>query len=356
MSDLHGGNVAAYRLEHPGRPVLDFSANINPLGLPEGVRRALTGSAGDCEHYPDPRCRALRGALSRFEGVPEDWILCGNGASDLICRIAWALRPGTALLPAPTFSEYGRALEAAGCEVRHHPLREGEGFAVGGDFAEAVRGAEIVFLCNPGNPTGALVAPAVLEAVLRRCAESGATLVVDECFLGFVEGAKSRSMKRRLGDYGGLIVLRAFTKLFAMPGLRLGYALCSDGELLARLDRAGPPWSVSAPAQSCGIAAVGEAEYLAETARYVPRWRAELSEGLAGLGCRVYPAAANYVFFRGRPGLEAELLREGILLRSCANFRGLKEGYYRAAVRTAEENAVLLEALGGLSPAEADEL
>lgn len=341
----HGGDITSFQKEYPDTPVYDFSANINPLGLPGGIRDALTGSLDQYMQYPDPQCRNLRAALGEYEGVPPEWIICGNGASDLISRIAWSLRPEEALLPAPTFAEYERALEAAGCEVHRHILREENGFLLDDSFPEAIREVGVVFLCNPNNPTGALTDPELIVAAQQHCRATGATLVIDECFLDFAQDGEQYSMKRYLKEMDNLVILRAFTKIFAIPGLRLGYALSSNKRLLEAMEKAGPLWNVSVPAQLCGVAATKETGYLAETRRQLPVWREQLSQGLAALGCTVFPSAANYVFFHTRAGLVADLRPKGILLRDCANFSGLADGYYRAAVRTQRENAVLLDAI-----------
>lgn len=342
MSHIHGGDLTTFRQQFPDTPVLDFSANINPLGLPQGVKDALVGGMEAYTHYPDPQNRALRQALSAYEGVKEEWILPGNGASDIICRIAWSLRPKKALLLAPTFAEYERSLVAAGCGLVYHDLREEDGFVLTDVLLEQIDGVDLVFLCNPNNPTGALIPFPLLANILAKCRETGAILAVDECFLDFTEDCEAATMKRLLASADNLLILRAFTKIFAMPGLRLGYLLCSNRTLLNQLESAGPLWNVSVPAQLCGIAAVGETAYLAELRRQLPVWRAQLASGLEELGCRVYPGAANYLLFRAREGLAADLRPRGILLRECANFRGLSPEFYRAAVRAREENSILL--------------
>lgn len=344
MEQLHGGDLTTYRENYPSTPILDFSANLNPYGLPEGIRRALAECADDCIHYPDPQCRALRSALAEFEQTPAEWILCGNGAADLIYRIAYALRPQEALIPAPTFVEYERALSAAGCTAKYHQLAESGGFALDASILPHI-GPGIVFLCNPNNPTGLLADPGLLDAVLARCEQTGAVLVVDECFLDFIDSPDAHTCKRHLQSAGNLIILKAFTKLFAIPGLRLGYLLCGNPELLARIEGAGPPWSVSVPAQQCGVAATAESAYLAKTRCGLPAMRRQLFEGLARLGFSVLPGQANFLFFRAQPGLVEALHPLGILLRDCSSMRGLGPGWYRTAVRTPEENAALLSAL-----------
>ena len=183
---VHGGDWMGYR-ERFGRDALDFSANVSPLGLPEGVAQAIRDALPLADRYPDPLCRTLRAALSRAEGVPQEHILCGNGAADLIFRLALAAKPRTALVTAPTFAEYATALETAGCTVERHFLREENDFAVAKDLLNAVHpGTNMVFLCQPNNPTGQLAEPALVEALLRRCEAVGAVLAVDECFLDFL--------------------------------------------------------------------------------------------------------------------------------------------------------------------------
>ncbi|WP_294830290.1 aminotransferase class I/II-fold pyridoxal phosphate-dependent enzyme, partial [uncultured Gemmiger sp.] len=179
MELVHGGDWAGYRAEF-GCDALDFSANVSPLGLPAGVAAAITNALPTADRYPDPLCRELRAALAGAEGVPADWILCGNGAADLIFRLALAVRPRRALLPAPTFAEYEAALQTVGCAVQRVFLREENEFAVTEEFIDAVTPeTDIVFLCQPNNPTGQVTPPALVERLVRRCAECGAVLVVD---------------------------------------------------------------------------------------------------------------------------------------------------------------------------------
>ena len=186
MQLVHGGDWAGYRAQY-GQDALDFSANVSPLGLPEGVAKAITAALTTADRYPDPLCRALRAKLAVHEKMPAEQILCGNGAADLIFRLVWAAKPRTALLPAPTFAEYAAALETAGCTVRRHFLREDEDFAVTEAFVSAVdEDADMVFLCQPNNPTGQLTPLPLVEALLHRCEACGALLVVDECFLDFL--------------------------------------------------------------------------------------------------------------------------------------------------------------------------
>ncbi len=343
---IHGGDLVSAREQTGCSSLLDFSANVNPLGLPDSVRSAVIQGLEQNTTYPDPLCRDLRRALSRYEQVPEGYILCGGGASDLIFRLAYALRPKRALLLAPTFAEYHLALAEVGCLCSYHSLREEEGFLPRPSLIQEAASCDLVLLCNPNNPTGALIDPALMNWVLEACIRTGAVLAVDECFLDFLPQEEEHTLKAKLEHYDRLIILRAFTKIFAMPGLRLGYALSSGAELLRRMDQAGPAWNVSVPAQLAGIAAAEEWDYLQQTRTLIATERAWLQTALAALGLTVYPGAANYLLFRCRKhDLAAKMARQGVLIRDCSNYRGLEPGYFRVAVRGRTENTALVRAM-----------
>lgn len=346
MELVHGGDWAGYRAEF-GCDALDFSANVSPLGLPAGVAAAIINALPTADRYPDPLCRELRAALAGAEGVPADWILCGNGAADLIFRLALAVRPRRALLPAPTFAEYEAALQTVGCAVQRVFLREENEFAVTEKFIDAVTPeTDIVFLCQPNNPTGQVTPPALVERLVRRCAECGAVLVVDECFLDFLPDRDAWTAKQFLRDAPHLIILKAFTKLYAMAGVRLGYALCGDAALLEKMRGAGQPWAVSSLAQAAGLAALQETAYAGAVRALIAEQRPRMAAGLRALGLRVMDGQANYLLFRATPDFGEKLRRRGAVVRSCANYPGLDAAWYRTAVRTAEENTRLLQIMG----------
>ncbi len=341
---VHGGDI--YGLN---RPVTDFSANGNPLGLPEGVQNAVKGCMDACARYPDPYCRELVKSLAGFERVRAEQILCGNGAADLIFRLALAVKPQKALLPAPTFSEYEQALHTVGCKISYAELREEKGFRPDKSFLEGiVPGISMVFFCNPNNPTGIAASKEFVLDIAKQCQKIGALLVVDECFQLFLDNPELTSVVPLLDDFRNVLVLKAFTKIFGMPGLRLGYCISSNRTLLDTMRECGQPWAVSVPAQAAGIAAVNEGEYLEETRRLIPEEREFLRNGLKKLGVICYASEANYLFFKvpGDLSLKERLLEEGFLIRSCGNYPGLTGEYYRIAVRTRQENVRLLEAMG----------
>ena len=298
----HGGDV--YGALAGGQPEpLDFSANISPLGLPEGVRRSLAERADEFTRYPDPHCRMLRAALSEKHGILPGHIVCGAGSADLIFRAARALRPRRALVTAPAFSEYGRAAAEAGAEVSHYPLSY-PGFAITEGMREAVTGTDLAFLCNPNNPTGVLTPRETIRGILLACEKAGAVLIVDECFMDLVDDPGAFTAEPLLTGHDNLIILKAYTKTYAMAGLRLGYALCGSASVAGRIAETGPPWSVSAPAQIAGVSALKETAYLGELRAIVQKERGRLKAGLAAIGTEVLGGSANYVFFRieGQPG------------------------------------------------------
>ena len=342
---VHGGDWAGFAAEYGAMP-LDFSANVSPLGVPDGVRRAIEQAAAQADRYPDPLCRALRAAIAQKEAVPPEHILCGNGAVDLIFRAVLARKPRKALVTAPSFAEYAAALETVDCEIIRYALMEERDFRLEEDFLQAITpDVDMVFLCQPNNPTGLTSPRELLLHIAARCRDFGTLLVLDECFTDFLDASEAHSLKGELERFPNLLILQAFTKLYAMAGVRLGYALCADTALLEALAKAGQPWAVSSLAQAAGIAALGETDYVQQLRRLIGEERPWLLGELTALGLRVIPGEANYLLFACARPLTLPLRQRGILIRSCANYPGLDERWYRVAVRTHEENQHLVAAL-----------
>ena len=347
MELIHGGDWAGFEREY-GTQALDFSANVSPLGLPERVYAAAITALETAERYPDPLCRELRAALADFHGVGMEKIVCGNGAADLIYRLCRVLRPKRAALFVPGFAEYALALRAEGCEPVELLLPEAADYCLTPDVAARVpEDCELLFLCNPNNPTGRLTERETLRALLRRCREQKTALVVDECFLDFCDCPSAHSLIGALGEETQLVILKAFTKTYAMAGLRLGYALCGSAALAERLQACGQPWAVSGVAQAAGLAALKETDYVNQLRALISSERRRMAAALTALGLRVIPGEANFLLFYAEdPALCSKLRARGILLRGCGNYTGLSANWYRAAVRTEKENDRLLESLG----------
>lgn len=295
--------------------------------------------------YSDPYCRRLVQAIAAHEQVPASYVLCGNGAADLIYAYCAALRPRTAVEPAPTFAEYGLGLAQVGCRVTPYFLHQAENFDVDEGFLPFLeeKKPEAVFLCTPNNPTGRLLPLPLLEWILQGCAAWGARVFLDECFLDLTEDGVSA--KALLAAHPELLILKAFTKSYGMAGIRLGYCLCADSALLHSMASASQPWNVSSLAQSAGVAALTEQDFLQRTRSLVHTERRWLTDNLTALGFWVCPSQANYLLFRGPRGLREGLLRQGIAIRGCENYSGLDDGWYRIAVRPHEENEALITAI-----------
>ncbi len=341
MNYTHGGDIYSREIE------LDFSANLNPLGIPEAVRRAA--AEADFSRYPDPRCSALVRAISEYEKIPAERIVCGNGAADLIYRIVNAVRPERALICSPTFSEYEKAVIERGGKVELHPLSEENGFALNEDILPKITpDIGMLFLCSPNNPAGNTIAPALMERILQRCCVTGTAAVVDECFLDFAENGEGLSAKQRLNER--VIVLKAFTKICAMAGLRLGYAIFGDKALAEQVLGSGQPWAVSSPAQAAGIAAaevLAGTDHLERTRVLVAQEREYLTRELTRRGVKVFPSEANFLLLKSDQckDLEKILAEKKIAIRSCADYHGLDGRFFRIAVRTRQENERLINAI-----------
>lgn len=350
MDLIHGGDAYSFMLEHGSAP-LDFSANCNPLGVPRGVREAIRTAAATADAYPDPLCRELCAAIAKSVDLQPSQILCGNGAADIIYRLALARRPKRAILAVPTFLEYELALRLVGCDVIHFPLQKEDGFKLGEQILDLIdQDVDVLFLCNPNNPTGLTVEPALLKRILEATRRSKTLLVVDECFNGFLAEPQLHSLRSLIPTYRNLLVLDAFTKLYGMAGVRLGYCLCSDEELLTLMLDSGAPWSVSSVAQAAGIAALQESTYLLKMRALIRGEKVYLCNNLLRCGINTIGSEANYLFFYTElPDLKKRLGEKGLLIRDCSNYPGLTEGYYRIAVRTREENERLMHEISSLA-------
>lgn len=335
----HGG-------DHYGEEIcLDFSANTNPYGTPRSIQEAVSSGLEQLHRYPDPFCRDLVQAIAAFESVPEGCILCGNGAAELIYSYCEAQAPKKAAELAPAFSEYSLALGRAGCQICRYPLSQEKDFILDrGIFAFLEKTEpQILFLCNPNNPTGQLIPPALLEELLSYCGEKNIGLFVDECFLDL--SSQGKSLTPLLSAHPHLFLLKAFTKSYGMAGVRLGYGMTADPSLLQRMASTVQPWNVSSLAQRAGVAALQEQDFLRRTRETVAEERVWLKERLEALGLWVCPSVTNYLLFSGPKALHQALKAHHIAIRNCDNYPNLSPGWYRIAVRLHEENERLISAL-----------
>lgn len=365
---MHGGNIYGNEIEY------DFSVNLNPLGPPKSVQDALVAALNHVEEYPDPEYRELRRGLANYWQLAEEQIVPGNGASELIPGIIRTLSPKTCMVTAPCYSGYETALNAAAPSSRIHriPLRAEDDFTLPENICQEIARVKpnLLILTNPNNPNGKRISANRLREIADACRMAGTVLLVDECFLALSGGDEDSLIHRIRSEELSAVVLRAFTKTFAIPGVRLGYAVCA-GPMAERIRRQLPEWNLSVFAQYAGLAALeavtretstretsalgtvtlgtaaGEtSNYMAASVEMIAREREFLSDELEKLGYRVFPSDANYILFQSRDReLHRKLLDKGILIRDCRDYHGLTAGFYRTAVRTRRENTALLRCL-----------
>ena len=372
---VHGGDIYRRSVD------LDYSVNINPLGMPPEVLSAAKRGVELSTAYPDWQQAALREELVTFldrklsdsaawyartkteafarplrTHMDPRYITFGNGAADLIHRLMQVLRPSEVIVAAPSFSEYSSAAARAGARIHRIPLQEADDFAftvrTEEAFLQAIANAsagDAVFLCNPNNPDGNVLQRAPLLRLSEACEKKGVYLIADECFLPFLHTEAKYTMLPYLSVLPHLVVLRAFTKIYGMPGLRLGYMLTACAALTEAVRHTMTPWEINLPAQLAGAAALQERDFTERTRELVRTERAFLVSALPTLPyvSKVYVPVtdANFILFRteeGAPDLKALLLSQGVLLRACGNYEGLDRHFYRICVRTRKENDELL--------------
>jgi adenosylcobyric acid synthase len=348
LSALHGGNL--YRLSaESGRPsgeIIDFSANINPLGPPEWLRPLISSQIHMLAHYPDPECTQLMEAAALRYGVPGDEILFGNGSSEIIHCLTRIIDAKHAVITTPSYSDYAQASRLAGLNVASSPLRRDRGFALDtGELETRLQDDEIVFIGQPNNPTGTIVKTGLLRELAGR--HPGTTFIIDEAFADFVSDMESIIVDRPMN----VVVLRSLTKFYAIPGLRLGCAI-GEADLVQRAKRHLPPWSVNTLAQAVGTMALADRDYAIRSRELVDSGRNQLINELGNIpGIELYEGKANFLLARINLGdidaheLARRLIKEGIAIRVCDNFEGLDNRFFRVAVRTEAENALLIRSM-----------
>ena len=338
MVNEHGGNIYLNDI------IYDFSANINPLGLPENVKNALVNSIDMWDKYPDPYCTELTEKLSAKIGVAPENIVCGNGAADLVYRVIYTFKPKTAVICTPSFSEYEKALNEVGSKIITYNLSEENNFILGEKILDILdKNIDMLILASPNNPTGKIISPEILEKICRKCSENNIIFLCDECFMDFVKYDEKFTARNFLNE--NVIVLKAFTKIYSMAGLRLGYAIFDDPEKAVLVKQTGQFWSVSTPAQIAGIAALDEDNYVKNTLEIIEKERDFLQNEFLKLNIKIFSSDANFILFKCNFPLDDMLLKEKILIRNCGNFKGLNDKFFRIAVRSHNENTVLISAL-----------
>lgn len=322
----------------------DFSVNINPLGPPAFIRENWENYFQYIEDYPDPHARELIHSISLKEQLPEEMILAGNGAAQLIFLLGEMLRGEEVLIVEPAFSEYKEALRAFGAAISSLVLDERTGWDLDDRIFPAMRGKKAVFLCSPNNPTGKMYSRDMMLQVINAAAEAGTFIICDEAFLDFAEHAPS--FAPYITRYPNIIVLKSVTKMYSLAGLRLGYVLAAP-PIAAKLLAKQPHWSVNALAQVIGASCMEDSTHASKTRNYVSEERIRVTSELRKTGFTVYPSSVNFYLIDApqKEGLYRFLLKKGIVARHTENFNGLDGDYLRFSVKTEEENDLLVHAL-----------
>lgn len=344
---MHGGDIYRNTIQ------FDFSVNLNPLGVPSEVQWVLTEAALHANKYPDIFHERLINETAELFGISSNKIIYGNGASELIMAICHCFTPKKALLLAPCFSGYEYALNGAApdCKVIQYHLSEENDFELHHSFLETiiVEKPDILFLTNPNNPNGKLIDNHLLTEIVKTCRDLKITLVVDECFLPLTGKDSSQSLIPSISGQGNVIILRAFTKTFAIPGVRIGYAICSKSTIAEAIKLHLPEWNLSIFAQMAGVECLHHQEYLKDAVRVVEDERSYLTRELKKMGAKVFSSDVNFILFKCKErDLNSKLLDYRILVRDCSDYEGLSKGFYRICIKEHSENEGLINALNDI--------
>ena len=336
--------------EYGDDTLIDFSVNTNSLGIPRAVKENINAIADISGVYPDPECNQLTACLSKKYNVPATHILCGNGADDLLYRLVFAVKPKRAIIVEPTFEEYQCALKLVNCDVLHYTLSEADGFELDEKILSIIQtDCDMLFLCNPNNPTGQIVSKPLVEKILDCCVKNNIIAVIDECFIEFLPQWRDYSAKSLTTKYENLVVIDAFTKTHALAGFRLGFCISSNTDLLSRMYSYGQSFSVSTPAQFAGLCALMDETYMQKTYQVLLSERNWLFGELEKLPLIVFSSKGNFLLFKSPiKNMRQELLERGIKVRDCSHFYGLSSAFCRIAVRKRSDNEVLIKVLADI--------
>lgn len=355
----HGGNIyaASKKTGIPENRILDFSASINFLGVPEQAALLMKRHIKDLPHYPEPFSEQLSMHIGKKFRVDEESIICGNGSTELIYLIPRALKPKKVLIPAPTFSEYEKSCSAGNAsKIVRYELQPDDNFRIDPDvFIEAMGGGRnkrasqscnMAFLCNPNNPTGQVLSKMDVMRIAAAANKMRCYLVVDEAFIDYCPEC---SVMKEVRDNPYLIVIRSMTKFYALSGLRIGYGVFPHS-IISTIRQYKEPWTVNTLAQKAGVAALNDKPYQKSSLKAMGREKLFVEKALVSAGIDFILSRANYYLLRikNARNVIAALERKGILVRDCSNFIGLDDTYIRIAVRSRKENKILMKELATL--------
>lgn len=346
--DLHGGNI--YRLKREGKgELLDYSSNINPLGVPESFKKAIIENFDILEKYPDPDYVELRENIGRYNKVDVKNIIAGNGATEILFLYMKAMKPKKTLIISPSFAEYKRALDSVGSEIIHYPLLEENNYNLDIEsFLKEVPKCDLVVICNPNNPTGSFISLENIKKINDVLSEKGIKLFIDEAFIEFIRGWED--MTSVLLEDKNIFVMRALTKFFAVPGVRLGYGITYDEEIMKKMEKYKEPWSVNSFADIAGKIMLWDKEYIEATENWIEeekKWFYEESCKIENI--KTFKTNVNFILVKllkkNSYVVRDEMINKGVVVRDASNFMFLNEQYIRLAIKNRENNIKVLQAL-----------
>lgn len=362
-TDFHGGNIYKIFREKNIDKILDYSSNINPYGLPENLKKEIFEKLFVLERYPDPDYIELREKIAEKNNLNIENIIVGNGATEIIFLFMKILSPKKVLIVSPTFGEYERAIKAStlandNLEINYFELKEAENFVLNikNLETELENNYDLLILCNPNNPTGQFLKLKKLEEILKICEQKNTKLFVDEAFVEFVEDWENESIINSKEIKENLFVIRAFTKFFAIPGLRLGYGICFNKNLLKKMLEKKEPWSVNNIADLAGQTVLDDENYIQKTKEWIKDQKKYMYENLNKIeGLRAYKTEVNFILLKIEDNLlekgldvknlRKKMLEKGILIRDASNFIYLDKHYFRLAIKDKLNNKKVIESL-----------
>ena len=352
----HGGNI--YDIERRTGiakfHLIDYSANINPLGVPEELRNLIINQISSLVNYPDPDYIDLKESIEGYYKLNKEDIILGNGAAELIHSFIRVIRPQKALLIQPSFSEYRNALEHVGAEIKEYCLREEKDFLLDMDdlINNITNDIKLIVACNPNNPTSTLISRIDMNKLVEFCYSRNVYIMIDEAFMDFVDKEGEITLLKDYQRYNNLFIVRAFTKFFGIPGLRLGFGASCNNRIIAELNRAALPWNINTFASGFGIMLGENNKYAADTYKWLEAEREWFSGELKKLrGMKIYKPSANFILIKLlEEKINTELLKERlinykIMIRECKSFHGLDNSFFRIAIKDRATNLYFLDAL-----------
>lgn len=334
--------------------ITSFSANVNPLGVSYKLRETLANHIDAITSYPDREYSSLRESIASYINADKEHIMVGNGSTELISIFISMVAPKKALLLAPTYSEYEREITLSGGSYSYYPLQKENDFKLDVEqFTDNLEeDLDLLILCNPNNPTSTTLTTTELRYILTSCKQKNIYVIIDETYVEFVENIDEITAVPLVNEFDNVTILRGISKFFAAPGLRLGYAVCSNETLLSEIKEKKNPWTINSLASIAGEIMFSDKEYIQKTKELISTERNRICDRLNKIeGLKVYPSYANFVLVEiMRPGLTAfglfeKAIRQGLMIRDCVTFPGLSESFFRFCYMMPEKNEELLQVI-----------